>query len=730
MLSNIAVLPSKSTLIDRAQAVQHVELLAGDSRTPLTFQVFDDSPAKDTGKARIHHGTVTRVWPHLVAASGSGCGVFITVNETDFNGRARKNIIRVRAYFIDIDGAAKPDFALPPSLVLSRGPLHHHAYWLVEDGDLGSFTADQKRLAAHYGSDPAVSDLPRVLRLAGFPHQKDPENISAYRIVEATGHVYSRAKVLAAHPNVQDAAVVSTVPRDEPLNGDRPGDIYNLNGDHVELLTRNGWTLDHTEGQNEHWTRPGKSHGTSATWHTEKRTFYLFSSSVGELAPGQGHSLFAVRAAFEHANDHSACARAIRAEQYLVTSDMALDSGAAGDAPDDKSPRRLAVEFFTQTREEKPAWIWNYFIPRKCTSVLGGKQGHMKGLVTVDIAARLTRGDAMPDGSGGGKPGRVLFVTREDDPNMTLLPRLRVARADMNMAAWTHGDFTDSQPIATMAEAAKHVEEMVALHGFDLVIVDPLGSWVEDDMNNGQQVRAVIDPMNRMARRTGCAVLFVAHLKKGSSDDPMDAFSGSAQVVAAVRVATLLSLLSDTDRLVSVVKSNFKKPDGPLAFKPLRASEDHDDPPALEWRSANDEDRATAAANKNGAAQVVALDKVKPYMPVDHQSLDEVARTIRKSLLGTMPRLTVAAVRDAILGLVQAGEAYEGTGKHGARTVGLTPPLETETATDRAAAAWSANPTATVREIAALAMCSPALAGKAKPPRLSTGSVYSGEGEL
>jgi hypothetical protein len=57
------------------------------------------------------------------------------------------------------------------------------------------FKDAQHRLARHYGSDPAVCDLPRVMRLAGTWHQKgEPFMVT---IVDQTGEVYHPADVLA-----------------------------------------------------------------------------------------------------------------------------------------------------------------------------------------------------------------------------------------------------------------------------------------------------------------------------------------------------------------------------------------------------------------------------------------------------------------------------------------------------------------------------------------------------
>ena len=53
-----------------------------------------------------------------------------------------------------------------------RGPDRWHAYWLTRNLPLTDFKTVQQQLAQKFAADPKVSDLPRVMRLPGFWHQK------------------------------------------------------------------------------------------------------------------------------------------------------------------------------------------------------------------------------------------------------------------------------------------------------------------------------------------------------------------------------------------------------------------------------------------------------------------------------------------------------------------------------------------------------------------------------
>lgn len=376
--------------------------------------------------------------------------------------------------------------------------------------------------------------------------------------------------------------------------------------------------------------------------------------------------------------------------------------------------RRLAVERIDQTQEQRPDWLWPGYLLRGATTVVGGRQGSSKGLFTLDLAARLTRGDVMPDGSGGGAPCNVLIVAREDDAAMALCPRLRVAGADLARVFWSYGDFTDGTPIPTMAVAATHIADAVRTHDIGLVIIDPLGAWVEEDANNGQQIRAVIDPLNRVVRETGCAVIFVAHLRKALADDPMDAFAGSVQVTAACRTAILISPSPDgAERLVRVVKTNFRRSEGALFYRLHSVSDNPDEPPVLVWRLANAEDLAGLAA-RPGSSPILRVASVLTHLRDEHRPLKEAARAIRQTLLPQHRGLSVQAVADALLAAVAQGLAHAGEGRRGVRTIGLQPAPVAETVTDRAVAYWDAHPESSVREVARAVACGVGTASRAR----------------
>lgn len=159
---------------DLSEAHRFLKRLDPDAAT-WTFQTFDDNAdRKDRRLARVMHGTLEQHGAELTRLQSQGAGIYVTVNETDGKGRTAKNVTRARAVFVDLDGAPLEPVKewLPPHIITSTSPGRYHVFWRVEGLPLDTFTRAQKALIQRFHADPSVHDLPRVMRLPGFHHQK------------------------------------------------------------------------------------------------------------------------------------------------------------------------------------------------------------------------------------------------------------------------------------------------------------------------------------------------------------------------------------------------------------------------------------------------------------------------------------------------------------------------------------------------------------------------------
>jgi RepB DNA-primase from phage plasmid/Primase C terminal 2 (PriCT-2) len=214
-------------VFDRSAAEKFLAII-GRGETKFCFQCFDDD--KERVKAhnaaneerrergeeelrspfvRVLNGTLAQYWNELTDLNERGAGVFVTVNETNGRGRTTKDIVKVRALFLDLDGNPLAVDEKEPHVIVETSPCKWHEYWLVDDVPLDGFTPRQKALIARHGGDKVVHDLPRVMRLPGFFHRKTGQArlVKIIRVNELPEYHAADFPTEAAEPH-------------EPLDGD------------------------------------------------------------------------------------------------------------------------------------------------------------------------------------------------------------------------------------------------------------------------------------------------------------------------------------------------------------------------------------------------------------------------------------------------------------------------------------------------------------------------------
>jgi RepB DNA-primase from phage plasmid len=102
--------------------------------------------------------------------------------------------------------------AASPQIVVESSPGRFHAYWLVVGMPPNDFSACQEALIERFGSDRAVKDLPRVMRLPGFKHRKGKPFRS--RIIRISKVPPYPASDFAAWMPPVDASRVNSIPNE------------------------------------------------------------------------------------------------------------------------------------------------------------------------------------------------------------------------------------------------------------------------------------------------------------------------------------------------------------------------------------------------------------------------------------------------------------------------------------------------------------------------------------
>ncbi len=149
-------------------------------RLRFELRTFDDKKARKSNEitetfkvSRTDLRDGSKISATLTRLNRDGAGVFVTINRTDGKGRRKKNVTHVTAIFADTDGAPlEPLLELRPHIVVESSPGNWHVYWHVSDCALDQFERVQQAVAKKFGTDLKVFDLPRVMRLPGFHHNK------------------------------------------------------------------------------------------------------------------------------------------------------------------------------------------------------------------------------------------------------------------------------------------------------------------------------------------------------------------------------------------------------------------------------------------------------------------------------------------------------------------------------------------------------------------------------
>ena len=199
--------------------------------------------------------------------------------------------------------------------------------------------------------------------------------------------------------------------------------------------------------------------------------------------------------------------------------------------------RALRVSELTS---EPVRWLWPGYLPLGKLVLLDGDPGLGKSLIALDLCARLSKGQPMPDGKPTPEPGNSLVLEAEDGPEDTVRPRLLALGADPDRVFVVRRGEGEALPcIPSRLDA---LESLVVQTQARLLVLAPILGLLDAKVNIGSDpsVRRALDPLDQMAKRQGCAVLMVRHLNKKASR-ALYRGGGSIGFQAEARISWLLA---------------------------------------------------------------------------------------------------------------------------------------------------------------------------------------------
>ncbi len=226
-------------------------------------------------------------------------------------------------------------------------------------------------------------------------------------------------------------------------------------------------------------------------------------------------------------------------------------------------PRKDGIRRLSEVAVKATEWLWHNRIPMGELSILDGDPGVNKSSFLLDLAARVSTGRSMPDGTAG-ILGGVLLLMAEDSIPKTIIQRLQAAGADLSRIAVPERALVIPRDLDLITNLAGKVHAA-------LIVIDPLMAFLTVDTNGDQKVRQALTPLRDLAEALNVAVVFSRHLTKRGGGQALYRGGGSIAILGATRSGLLVAKAPDepNQRVLCHIKSNL----GPLApsllFEPV-----------------------------------------------------------------------------------------------------------------------------------------------------------------
>lgn len=306
------------------------------------------------------------------------------------------------------------------------------------------------------------------------------------------------------------------------------------------------------------------------------------------------------------------------------------------DTPEsDESLPALPAAAEVQSREWE--WLWYGWVARGTLACLDGMPGVGKSTLMCAFAAHVTGGPPLP-GAGGRRdaPGGVLFFPGEDDPARYLKPRLKAAGADLSRVFIPTAEEGGGPPWWPQLPAdAGKLESYIRQYRVLLVILDPLNSFVGSayNLNLDECVRDLLQPLIRVARDTGCTILFTRHTGKAKGRPAVHQGIGGVGITGCCRTVLLAGPppAPQSGLVLAVSKGNLAEKGQGLAY----AIAGPQGAPSIDWKgqTAVDADQMSEGILSAGDADELgdAERFLRSYLASRWAKAKEVIEEARKS---------------------------------------------------------------------------------------------------
>ncbi|GHV32727.1 hypothetical protein FACS18949_04570 [Clostridia bacterium] len=203
------------------------------------------------------------------------------------------------------------------------------------------------------------------------------------------------------------------------------------------------------------------------------------------------------------------------------------------------------------------SWLWRDVFVQGALNSIQGIAGIGKTFLLCAVSAAVSNGGGVQSANGNTERlqcGKVLYLSGDDDPATTIVPRLNAFNANLDNI---HFAPQDALPPIGSAE----LEQLFAAATPTLAIVDTLQHFLpaKTDLNSANSTTVALQPLKVLAEKYNCSVVVIQHISKisasGNGGYSVNFGIGSAAVNGLFRSVWTLGRLKDDDGKASITRA-------------------------------------------------------------------------------------------------------------------------------------------------------------------------------
>lgn len=214
-------------------------------------------------------------------------------------------------------------------------------------------------------------------------------------------------------------------------------------------------------------------------------------------------------------------------------------------------------------QEEDVKWVVKDLFAKKLVSVIFSEPGVGKTILAMDIAAKLTRGEAIFNQYQVERPMKVLYF-QGDFPNTIMKNRLQQMfyNPDDKYFKLVNRYEAESKGFSidlTNEQGQENLKTLLKEYKPDFVIFDTFISFFDGDENKQKDVKEPIDFLRKLTSNYDCSILLCHHSRKRGSNEKRKGLDQSDLIgsfVTARLCGLMLAIAHDTEKSTKDEKYN------------------------------------------------------------------------------------------------------------------------------------------------------------------------------